>query len=122
MKRYLFSSLAIVTSVIAFSFTMPEKVRRTGFDFRFTGNVTSQASIENEANWVQFFGAPQCDAVYQKACELLNIPESFTEVINGVRKMKNDVDIRSTLASGLTTRYVYFVAPIGVLYNNNSVF
>src|SRR5687767_6037148 len=98
MKRYLFSSLAIVTSVIAFSFTMPEKVRRTGFDFRFTGNVTSQASIENEANWVQFFSAPQCDAVYQKACELLNIPESFTEVINGVRKMKNDVDIRSTLA------------------------
>jgi hypothetical protein len=121
MKRYLLSSLSVSISLIAFSFSIPEKSPRTTFDFRFTGDVTNQALIENEANWVHFTGAPQCDGIHQVVCELLYVPENYTEVVNGVRKMKNSVDIRSAIAFGAgTTRHVYFVFPLGVTRNNNT--
>jgi hypothetical protein len=111
MKKYLFSVLAVAIAVVAFSFTtMPDSGKRVTYHFTFIGDVTSEAQVENEQDYWQLTSTPICDGVNQKACELLDIPESFTELVGtpAVRKMKTTVDIQSTLLN--SKRYVSSVA------------
>jgi hypothetical protein len=125
MKKNLFSLVAVAISLIAFSFTLPKKAPMTTFNFRFIGNASSESDVENEANWFNFTTEPTCDGVNHEVCEILGIPEAFTELVGNpaVRKMKSTVDIQSFIAAGLgTIRYVSSVNPavVGETINNNS--
>jgi hypothetical protein len=125
MKAYFFSALAVAIAIVAFSFTLPKMAPRTTYSFRFIGNVASEASVENEANWVLCPNSPVCDGINHVASELLDIPEQFTEIVGspGVRQMKLTVDIQTSVAMGcFPKRYVSSVSPsvIGETINNCS--
>jgi len=87
MKKYLLGLMAVIMAVAFSSFT---KIHYSSVFFVFIGDVTSQASVENTANYIQ--GDDQGCGGSNKACEVIvdsgnvtpNIPATLQNETSGI--------------------------------------
>lgn len=121
MKKYLLGLTAVLFAVVFSAFNV--STMRVDYIFQYDGtSYTSQAAVENEANWDFVSTTPgdlACDDIDIKACRI-RVPEAQVN-IGTPNTLKSTANVKASLFDGETvdTYYVDLLTGTNVLAKSN---